>query len=105
MYGRPTHKSSDGYTSYWGDKFEIFDANPGTVIRNITTKSANGLKTPDGVGVGMSENVLTNVYGRANLVSQDSSEYTVYIYPTSNGCLMFRVSGGIIREIDINSGG
>ena len=101
MYGRPTHKSSDGYTSYWGDKFEIFDANPGTVIRNITTKSADGLKTPDGVGVGMSANVLTNVYGRANLVSQDSSGHTVYVYPTSSVCLSFLVSGGIIREISI----
>lgn len=95
-----------------------FGGNGGYTVDKIES-STPGALTPDGVGVGMSESVLSDVYGTADSVctktynfpklsdelnqkNQGKLNETIYTYNANEGLSMsFTVKNGIIKEISI----
>lgn len=95
-----------------------FGGNGGYTVDKIES-STPGAFTPDGVGVGMSESVLSDVYGTADSVctktynfpklsdelnqkNQGKLNETIYTYNANEGLSMsFTVKNGIIKEISI----
>ena len=101
IYGQPTRINGNSY--YWGTSFEIF--NDSGKVFGITTTANNGIETPAGVHVGMSESAITQTYGKAEDTGTDSSGRKYYGYSSSNnGCFIFRAKNGKIVEIDVVAG-
>ena len=98
-------KAKLGTPSYAGDKLyfpngiviDVADHNP-NLVEEIETHS--GGATPGGVTVGMSESVLSDVYGRADKGDRDYDD-TEYTYFSSDYRLKmeFKVVGGTIVKI------
>ena len=98
-------KAKLGTPSFAGDKLyfpngiviDVADHNP-NLVEEIETYSAGA--TPGGVKVGMSESVLSDVYGRADKVDRDYDD-TEYTYFSSDYRLKmeFKVVGGTIVKI------
>ena len=98
-------KAKLGTPNYAGDKLyfpngimiDVADYNP-SLVDEIETYSAGA--TPGGVKVGMSESVLSDVYGRADKVDRDYDD-TEYTYFSSDYRLKmeFKVVGGTIVKI------
>lgn len=124
-YGRPNRITNERGTRYHYDGmvFTFIDYGGGPILADIkVTKNMRigNNATPAGVGVGMSEYVLTQAYGTADdvyiekhtapkLSEEQNRKYderfnkTVYTY-YANECLTmgFVVTKGIIREIQIH---
>lgn len=109
------------YVNYEGLYFTFADysGDGNLYIRSITTAHKSGATTIDGVKPGMSEDVLTKVYGTADSIHtvidtapklsaadnkkrQDRINKTIYTY-NANECvsLCFTVKNGVISEIAI----
>lgn len=122
--GMPKSSRTDGgIIHYYYKGLTISLANfgrKGSYTAYALETSSAGHYTPDGVGVGMSEEVLSNVYGTAdsvwtkvynspklsdevNMKNQARFNETVYTY-NANACLSmsFIVRKGIISEIKID---
>ncbi len=80
-----------------GIVIDIDDHNP-NLVEEIETRNAGA--TPGGVKVGMSESVLSEVYGTADKVDRDydDTEYTYYSGDNSKK-MEFKVVNGTIVEI------
>ena len=80
-----------------GIVIDVADHNP-NLVEEIETRSAGA--TPGGVKVGMSESVLSEVYGTADKVDRDydDTEYTYYSGDNSKK-MEFKVVNGTIVEI------
>ncbi len=127
QYGEPKNISDEGGIRHYYDgmifTFVDFSGEKKPVLADIrVTKNmkVGNNATPDGVAVGMSEDVLTQVYGMADAVyiekhlapklsEEQNKKYderlnrTVYTY-NANECLSmhFIVRNGIITEIHIH---
>ncbi|WP_029546290.1 hypothetical protein [Selenomonas sp. AB3002] len=80
-----------------GIVIDVADHNP-NLVEEIETNSAGA--TPGGVTVGMSEAVLSDVYGRADKVDRDYDD-TEYVYYSSDYSkkMEFKVVNGTIVKI------
>ena len=75
------------------------DDRPG-IVEKVIVNENNGIATPGGVTVGMSESVLTSTYGMADKVDRDWYD-TEYVYRGNERRmkLEFKVVDGIIVKI------
>jgi hypothetical protein len=93
IYGVPSGQAF-GYDSFrnsvtiynYGDTFYlyVYEGNGKSYINELLTTANNGLKTPMGVTVGMSEDEIFKIYGQKN-PSSISYKTRVYEYVTKNG--------------------
>lgn len=105
-YGPPLHSKDGKY--YWKANslfINTWSATKGRTnyVTEVKSSSNNGIETPAGIKVGMSEMVLNQAYGQADDVfDNDIHGYIVYVYNSSNsGSLAFRVNRGVIKSIEI----
>jgi len=108
LYGKPHVIKSTTY--YWGDdSLTVYTWDPAHGQKDyaveIRCARKNGMATPAGVMVGMSENVLNQAYGKADVVDTDRNGQTVYTYFGEGGpCLVFRSKYGRIQVIEVTRG-
>lgn len=125
ILGAPSHIHDDkGKIRYYYDglilTFIDYGGEEKTVLRNIKATGECKYTTADGVAIGMSEDVLTQIYGMADtvyiekytvpkLTKEQNSEYdkhmnkTIYTYNVGQNLAMhFMVKYGVIIDIQIN---
>ena len=81
MYGAATRTEQNGHLTfhYYGDG-SFFIAELDKRIVGIYTNDNNEIATPDGLTVGMAEQVIFDVYGKADAVNKLEDGLTHYIY-------------------------
>lgn len=108
IYGVPTSVGRNGSLYNYGSSFKIWFipgselgmAEPGAYT--IVTTANNGIATPAGVTVGMTPDVLDDVYGTADRVEDNrdgSAEYQYWDKDNTCTALYFLVRDGVIRSI------
>ena len=99
VYGDPVYADREKLIFDNGFLIKMDDDRPG-IVEKVIVNENNGIETPDGVIVGMSENVLTTVYGRADKVDRDWND-TEYVYYSNEHRmkLEFKVVDNIIVKI------
>ena len=105
-YGKAHTVKGGAY--YWGrDSLTVttWDSAKGQTnyVTSVRSAANNGLETPDGVIVGMPDQVLNQVYGKADKVlDADRNGCTVYTYESAGGgSLAFRTKNGRIVAIEL----
>ena len=81
MYGKATRFEKDGASTlyYFGDEsFCIIEFNDRIIA--IHSNDNNEIATPDGVTVGMAEQVVLDVYGKPDNLTQQADGLKNYIY-------------------------
>ena len=105
-YGQPTKiDGSNGIKWFYGKDFFIqFIGGGNSSIDEITTTGNNGIKTADGVGVGMPENILPQIYGEPTYQKEYDSEKNYWYYGSGNYnfvYLQFTCQNGVIKKISL----
>lgn len=113
IYGEPDRTESKHaykttvYDYYYGKGVHIYSM--GTDRANVINVTANnGWTTPAGVAVGMSETVLTDVYGKADYIEyyKGTTLYEYQLAPYSGPPIMiFGVENGKITSISVGNAG
>lgn len=108
MYGQPSSiNERKGLVHYcYGDSLIFSFRGEGNLwLYEITTSDKNGIKTADGIEVGMPVSKLYDVYGAPNetIQHQDITRYCYYWEVTSYAYLAFSVKNGVITKIVLNS--
>lgn len=106
VYGQPTRiDERNGMSYYYGDSLVFrFMGKNDSILYDITTTDDNGIKTADGIGVGMLVSTLFDTYGPPNYKRKDK-EFTRYWYyweKSSYVYFMYTVKNGIITEISLH---
>lgn len=81
MYGEPSrteHKDRRNFHYYGDESFCLVELDRRIIA--IYSTANNEIATPDGVTVGMSDEIITQIYGKADSVNQleDATEYIFY---------------------------
>ena len=105
-YGQPTRiDGSNGIKWFYGNDFFIrFIGYDNVSISEVTTTGNNRIKTADGIGVGMPENILPQIYGEPTYQKEYDSEknYWYYGYGSYNWVyLQFTCKNGVIKKISL----
>ena len=119
IYGQPTSTSykdyniwggtSRFYTQRYGNGSFIVTATNHDGVVSVTTTANNGIGTPAGIKVGMSQGRLSMVYGEVDYIMENNGD-KVFCYneiKTGVGCrdsLLFTVRDGRIIEISLVAG-
>lgn len=111
MYGQPTNITINGkrydLTHYCYGNSLIFSFRDKGNLRlyEIRTSDKNGIKTADGIEVGMPVSKLLDVYGAPSMTTQnkDITRYWYYWKATPYVYLAFDVKNGVITRIVLNS--
>ena len=79
IYGNPSESKYFGKykTISYGKSFFV-TFNPQGKIHSVETTANNGLRTPSGIGVGMTKNDVFNRYGTARVLYNDLGPVVVY---------------------------
>ena len=106
IYGTPSSIiTKGGLEYYYGSAFYIyFYSEDGENIAEITTIANNGIKTADGIHVGMPEGILNKTYGTPSYKKQEGAEtkYWYYGYESNNWkYLQFTIRNGKIIKISL----
>ena len=120
IYGQPTSTSykdyniwggtSRFYTQRYGNGSFIVTATNRDGVVSVTTTANNGIGTPAGIKVGMSQGRLSMAYGEVDYIEDDKNGNKVFCYDerkTGVGCrdsLQFTVRDGRIIEISLIAG-
>lgn len=120
IYGQPTSTSYEDYniwggtsrfyTQRYGNGSFIVTATNRDGVVSVTTTANNGIGTPAGIKVGMSQGRLAMVYGEVDYIEDDKNGNKVFCYDerkTGVGCrdsLQFTVRDGRIIEISLIAG-
>ena len=98
-YGEPVYSDREKLIFSNGFLIKMDDDRPG-IVEKVIVNENNGIATPGGVTVGMSESVLTSTYGMADKVDRDWYD-TEYVYRGNERRmkLEFKVVDGIIVKI------
>lgn len=102
-YGQPS-RIENGKWFYGQDFFIQFIGRDNTSINEVTTTGNNGIKTSSGVGVGMPENILPQIYGNPSSKKTVGVEnkYWYYGYGRYNWVyLQFICQNGVIKKISL----
>ena len=94
-------KNSTIYTWYYGNSFEIEILN-NEIVLDAISKDNNGLKTPDGITVGMRSNVLYEKYGipdELETIEKENATYFSYYGRSDISALVFKLNNDIITSI------
>ncbi len=125
-FGKPYHTSQSDHRidlSYKGASIQLtaWDLDDNYIVTSITVDGRGDFSTADGVRVGMSETVLSKIYGTADGVSaerhkapklseKDNEEYrkrfdkTIYAYNVNESVTMwFTVKNGMITSIKVRA--
>lgn len=105
-YGKPNRvDSSNGVRWIYGKDFYIkFVGRYAQSVGEITTEGKNGIITADGVGVGMKEEVLQEIYGEPTQQKQVDEENQYWYYGTGRSSriyLYFACTEGTIKKISL----
>ena len=107
MYGAASRTEKNGNLTfhYYGDG-SFFIAELSNRIVGIYTNDNNEIATPDGLTVGMAEQVISDVYGKADSIIKQEDGLTNYIYYKSGRGgnyeeLKFFVREGKIKGISL----
>lgn len=105
-YGKPNRvDNSDGVRWLYGKDFYIqFVGRYAQSVGEITTEGNNGIITADGVGVGMSEEILQEIYGEPTKQEQIDEENLYWYYgdgKNSRVYLFFGCTEGKIKKISL----
>lgn len=105
-YGKPNRvDNSNGVRWCYGKDFYIqFADRYAQHVGEITTTGNNGIITADGVGVGMKEEILQEIYGEPSEKKQveEENQYRYYGDGRNNKTyLFFSCTEGIIRKISL----
>ena len=126
IFGKPYNASQSGNQIelfYGGANILLisWSGDENYMVITITVNGGGDFRTADGVSVGMSETVLSQIYGTADSVSterhkapklseKDNEEYrkrldkTIYAYNVNEAVTMkFTVKGGIITSIKVHA--
>ncbi len=97
IYGEPVETSGEELTFMNGAIVNVDSNNAVKSIRLITSE----VQTPEGVAVGMEENILNDAYGMADNVKKlaDGVEYEYYRGKDKIAKLVFKTKDGFISEI------
>lgn len=107
IYGIPDFiDDSNGSTYYYGKDFKIlFIGRDNSSICDITTTANNGIATADGVCVGMSAEILKQVYGEPTYKRENATEINYWYYGNQENnwkYFQFKVVNGIITKISLH---
>ena len=95
------------YTWYYGNSFELTIVNYSNrknyeIVIYATSTANNGLKTPDGVTVGMKENILYQKYGTPDDITEQMDRKLIrYDYEPDTSWILFEVKNGVISSISV----
>ena len=102
-YGQPDRM--ERYRWFYGKDFYIqFIGSDAMTVGEVTTTANNGIRTANGVAVGMSESILQRVYGTPQYQKRRDNEtkYWYYGYGRHNWVyLEFSCTNGTIRKISL----
>ena len=106
MYGKASRVEKDNRLTfyYFGDESFCIVEFDGRIFA-IYTNANNEIATPDGLTVGMAEQVILDVYGKADSVVKQEDGLTDYIYNKSGRKyeeLKFSVRNGKIVGISLH---
>ena len=109
IYGAPARTASTAAhplwkgqvdTYYYGDSFQVVLCD-GQVV-HVTSKDNNGLGTPAGATVGMTEAALTELYGAGEVVTDKAGVVIAHYYGSETDAsvgLKASVRDGIVTEL------
>ena len=105
-YGKPNRvDNSNGVRWCYGKDFYIqFVGRYAQSVGEISTEGSNGIITADGVGVGMNEEILQEIYGEPTKQEQIDEQTQYWYYgdgKSSRVYLFFGCSEGKIRKISL----
>ena len=97
VYGEPTQIDDDEYL--FGTGFTVGVKDHTNVVEKLVTVNNNGIKTPDGVRVGMNESAIQTAYGKPDKIDRDSydTEYKYNSFDKSRRMEIKVVNGLIVR--------
>ena len=103
IYGEPTKiiesKISDIITWEYNQTFSVNVGERGSIWQ-VRTEANNGLKTPDGIGVGSKVRSVIDLYGVPYWGMPKDLNNSTYEYKGSKGCnLTFVVKNGIVSSV------
>ena len=103
IYGEPDSKSSnrteDTMTWSYNQTFSLLVGKKGGIWQ-VRTEADNGLKTPDGIGVGSSVKAVRDLYGVPYWGMPKDPNNNAYEYRGSHDCVLtFLVKNGIVTSI------
>ena len=101
IYGEPTQVSDDEYQFGTGFVVEVKEHDR-NIVEKVVTFNNNGIKTPEGVRVGMNESAIESTYGRPDKIDRDTYD-TEYKYRSQDHQreMEFKVVNGIIVKIKV----
>ena len=106
VYGQPDRVDDrNGMTYYYGKTLTFSFLGVGAAsLYDITTTADNGIKTSDGVGVGMLVSKLYDVYGTPNYIRKDKDATRYWYYWEKSGYtyFTFTAKSGKIVEISLH---
>lgn len=101
IYGEPTQIGDDEFQFGTGFIVEVKERDR-NIVEKVVTMNNNGIKTPEGVRVGMNESAIESTYGRPDKIDRDTYD-TEYKYRSQDGKreMEFKVVNGVIVKIKV----